>query len=108
MANFEKTEFVFPDEKEEAEAKATESLKEDKVVDDTPEIEVVDDTPEVDRGRTPVESPEEVTDDELAKYSDKKLKERLAHLGRGYHDERRAKEAAQREKEEAQIGRAHV
>ena len=97
----EKTTFEFPDEKEEAEAKATKALQESEVVDDTPEIEVVDDTPEVDRGRTPVEAPEEVTDDELAKYSDKKLKERLAHLGRGYHDERRAKEAAQREKEEA-------
>ena len=101
MAEFEKTEFVFPDEKEEAESKATKSLRESEVADDTPEIEIVDDTPEEDRGRTPVESPEEVTDDELSKYSDKKLKERLAHLGRGYHDERRAKEAAFREKEEA-------
>jgi hypothetical protein len=45
--------------------------------------------------------PEEVTEEELDKYSDVKLKERLSKLGRGYHDERRAKEAAFREKDEA-------
>ncbi len=67
-----------------------------------PEIVVVDDTPAADKGRKPMtEKPAEVTDDELAKYSDQKLKDRLAHLGKGYHEERRAKEAALREKEEA-------
>ena len=66
------------------------------------EVEIVDDTPPADKGRTPLrEAPAEVTDDELAKYSDQKLKDRLAHLGKGYHEERRAKEAAQREREEA-------
>lgn len=67
-----------------------------------PEIEVVDDTPPADKGRTLLrESPAEVTDDELSKYSDQKLKDRLAHLGKGYHEERRAKEAASRERDEA-------
>ena len=102
MAEFEKTTFVFPDEKEEAEAKAAKDLEESEVALDEPEIEIVDDTPEGDRGRKPLDTPPEaVTEEELSKYSDKRLKERLAHLGRGYHDERRAKEAANREKEEA-------
>jgi hypothetical protein len=47
------------------------------------------------------EAPKDVTDEELAKYSDQSLKTRLAHLGRGYHEERRAKESALREREEA-------
>ena len=89
MAEYES--FKFPDEK-------TTEAKEESV---DFEIEVVDDTPEEDRGRSAAEPPEEVTDEELNKYSDKRLKERLAHLGKGYHDERRAKEAAFREKEEA-------
>jgi hypothetical protein len=41
-----------------------------------------------------------VTEDELENYSDK-VKKRIQHLAKGYHDERRAKEAAAREKEEA-------
>jgi len=103
MAEFEKTTFEFPDEKEEAEAKAAKDLEESGVsVKDDADIEIVDDTPVEDRGRKPLDTPpDEVTEEELSKYSDKRLKERLAHLGRGYHDERRAKEAAFREKEEA-------
>jgi hypothetical protein len=100
MANFEKTEFVFPDEKEEAESKANEALKGKS---EEYDIEVVDDTPIADRNRgEPLDTPpEEVTEEELDKYTDVKLKERLSKLGRGYHDERRAKEAAFREKDEA-------
>jgi hypothetical protein len=65
------------------------------------EIEVVDDTPEQDRGRKPMkEAPVEVTDDELAQYSDG-VKKRIQHFSKGYHEERRAKEAALREREEA-------
>jgi hypothetical protein len=93
MATFKGEDFKFPDEKTTA--------SEEKNSDVEYEIEVVDDTPEEDRGRTAAEPPAEVTDEELNKYSDKRLKERLAHLGKGYHDERRAKEAAFREKEEA-------
>lgn len=65
--------------------------------DSKPEIEVVDDTPEQDRGRTPGEPPEEVTDDELSAY-DEKVQRRIRKFTRGYHDERRAKEAALRER----------
>ena len=91
MAQIDQTEFKFPDEK-------TTDSKEETV---NFEIEVVDDTPEEDRNKRSAEPPQEVTEEELSRYSDKRLKERLAHLGKGYHDERRAKEAAFREREEA-------
>ena len=67
---------------------------------DEPEIEVVDDTPKEDRGRKPSDPPEDVTDDELEEYSEK-VQKRIKHFSKGYHDERRAKEAAMREAEEA-------
>lgn len=63
------------------------------------EIEVVDDTPPKDRGRKPSDPPAEVTDDELSEYSEK-VKKRIQHFTKGYHDERRAKEQALREREE--------
>ena len=64
------------------------------------EIEVEDDTPEEDRGREPM--PEEIVksleeDDELENFS----KEKAKQLKKVWHDERRAKEAALREREEA-------
>ena len=62
------------------------------------EIEVEDDTPEEDRGRKASPPPEDVTDDELENYSEK-VKNRIKHFSKGYHDERRAKEAALRERE---------
>jgi len=95
MAEIEKTEFEFPDEKEEN------SRKGGKVVEPEPEIEVVDDTPEEDRYRTPMaEPPQDPTEEELATYSES-VKNRFKHFTKGYHEERRAKEAAQREKDEA-------
>jgi len=63
------------------------------------EIEVEDDTPVEDQGRKPSKPPEEVTDAELENYSEK-VKTRIKHFSKGYHDERRAKEEAQREREE--------
>ena len=64
------------------------------------EVEVVDDTPKADQGRKPSDPPEEVTNEELENYSDK-VKKRIQHFSKGYHDERRVKEQALREKEEA-------
>ena len=64
------------------------------------EIEIVDDTPPKDRGRKPSDPPEDPTDEELEGYSEK-VRKRMSHLTKGYHDERRAKETAHREKEEA-------
>ena len=64
-------------------------------------VEVVDDVPEQDRDRAPMkEPPADVTDEELAKYSEG-VKQRIQHFAKGYHEERRAKEAALREREEA-------
>jgi len=62
------------------------------------EIEIEDDTPEADRGRKASPPPEEVTNEELENYSEK-VKTRIKHFSKGYHDERRAKEEAQRERE---------
>ena len=90
------TEFKFPDE---VAAEKPEELQIE--IEGEPEIEVVDDTPEEDRGRKPMkEAPAEVTDDELAQYSEG-VKKRIQHFSKGYHEERRAKELALREREEA-------
>ncbi len=100
MAEIEKVEFEFPDEKEEKEQPKAEAPveKEAKAED---EIEIVDDTPEQDRGRKPLDSaPEDPSEDELAQYSES-VKQRIQKFTKGYHDERRAKEAALREREEA-------
>ena len=95
MAEIEKTEFEFPDE-------ATENpRKGGKVVEPETEIEIVDDTPEADRNRTPMENPpKDIPEDELAKY-DESVQKRIKHFSKGYHEERRAKESAEREKDEA-------
>ena len=67
------------------------------------EIEIVDDRPEADRNATPLKGdPSEIPDDEIKQYSDN-VKKRIQHLKHGYHDERRAKEEAQREREAAII-----
>ena len=90
----EQNEFKFPDEQEKTEAKQE--------VSDEIEIKVEDDTPPEDRGRKPL--PKEVVDeldkDDLEEYSDK-VKKRLGQMKKVWHDERRAKEAALREREEA-------
>ena len=63
MADFEKTEFEFPDEVEENPRKGGAVVE----AEDKDEIEIVDDTPEEDRNRKPMaEPPKDVTDDELA------------------------------------------
>ena len=96
MADIDKTEFEFPDEVEEKQSRAG-----SKVVETESEVEVIDDTPEQDRGRKPMEeAPKDVTDEELSKY-DESVRKRIQHFTKGYHEERRAKEAALREREEA-------
>lgn len=98
----EQTEFKFPDEKV---SEQTKQAKDDAV---EFEIEVVDDTPNPDKGRKPLEEPVgEVTDDELSKY-DESVQKRIKKLSHGYHDERRAKEAALREREEALRFAQHI
>jgi hypothetical protein len=95
MPEFEKEEFKFPDEIEN-EAVAPE-------VEDELEIEIVDDTPEEDqRNATPLpkEIVEEIDKDSLEAYSGQ-AKERLMQMKKAMHDERRAKEAAFKEQQEA-------
>jgi hypothetical protein len=95
----EQTEFTFPDEVEEKQSRAGSKVVAPEP--EEPEIEVVDDTPEADRNRKPMEEPpKDVTDEELAKY-DESVQKRIKHFTKGYHEERRAKETALREKEEA-------
>lgn len=120
---FEKVKFELPDYDEDNEEPvvieledSTEVLIEELDVDEVPpeapeedededeeevEIEVVDDTPVADRGRIPSEAPEDVTDEELANYS-AKVRNRIKHFNKGYHDERRAKDEAKRESQELQ------
>ena len=87
-------EFTFPDETE-AKAKGKPDAEEEF------SVEIEDDTPAEDRNRAPAEPPDEVTDDELASY-DEKVQKRIKKFTRGYHDERRAKESAVREREAAE------
>ena len=83
--------YEFPDEK------AEKAAAEEKF-----EIEIEDDTPPEDRGRKPMKEPvEDPTEDELATY-DEKVQARIKKFTRGYHDERRAKEEALREREAAE------
>lgn len=92
-------EFKFPDEQDEidtnadgGEVEAADELEVD--------IEVVDDTPEKDRGRKSLDRDiEEPTDDELGTYS-AGVQRRIKELTHARHDERRAKEAILREREE--------
>ena len=92
-----KDDFKFPHEDEEAKGKPVDT--ED---DGGFDVEIEDDTPRKDRGRKPDDSPpEDPTEDELASY-DEKVQSRLKKFTRGYHDERRAKEEALREREAAE------
>jgi hypothetical protein len=92
-----KDDFKFPHETEEK-AKGKPEVEDDGGFD----IEVEDDTPPEDRGRRPMKTPvEDVTEDELSEY-DEKVQARIKKLGKGYHDERRAKEEALREREAAE------
>lgn len=96
MPPMEMDEFKFPDEIDEKDDVKIE------IEDDKFEIEVEDDTPEEDRNKEPMpkEIVEEIEKDELAEYSDN-VKTRFKQLKKVYHDERRAKEQAYREQQEA-------
>jgi hypothetical protein len=86
MSTYKGEEYKFPDEQDPADL----------------EIEIEDDTPEEDRGKTPSDPKfvEELDKDELDEYS-AAAKQKIAAFKKVYHDERRAKEAADREREEA-------
>jgi hypothetical protein len=86
--------FKFPDEVEDKKDESKEA--------DALEVEIVDDTPPEDRGREPLpkEIVKELEEDDLEEYSEK-VKKRLSQMKKVWHDERREKEAALREREEA-------
>ena len=89
MAEFEKQDFSF--------------LDSDDATPSDVEIEIVDDTPEEDRANAaplPKEIVDEIDNDDLESYS-KEAKQRLLQMKKLINDERRAKEAALRENEEA-------
>jgi len=66
------------------------------------DLEIEDDTPLQDKGKEPLPKNlvEELENDNLEEYSDR-VKTRMAQLRKVYHDERRAKEEADRERQEA-------
>lgn len=86
----ERQEFKFPDEK-------SPELTEEEL-----QIEIVDDVPPEDKGRAPLpkEMVEDLEKDDLEEYSEK-VKKRLGQMKKVWHDERREKEQAAREREEA-------
>ena len=115
---FEKVEFEFPDPEKPENQPAVEGEDDIKIVIEGPasaqteekepvkepekdvEIEVIDDTPKEDQGKKQSKQPDEITDEELENYSEKTRK-RLKHFSKGFHDQRRLAESAQREKDEA-------
>jgi hypothetical protein len=105
MAEINKEEYKFPDEVEETNGKPvdTESELDISIEEDNVEIEVKDDAPPKDRNVKPV--PEDIrqeleTLDASQEYS-KNVKEKFKQYKKVWNDERRAKEAAYREQEEA-------
>lgn len=97
MPEFEKEDFKFPDEKQELSVTMEKEEGDDKF-----EVEIEDDTPPEDRGREPLPKPlkEELEKDDLENY-DEEVKVRLKQMRKVWHDERRAKEEAFREQQEA-------
>lgn len=95
------SEFKFPDEIESS-ADPKESKVEFEIEGEgAPEIEIVDDTPEQDKGRKPLDRQvSEPTDDELEQYGEK-VRNRIKELTHARHDERRAREALERQHQEA-------
>ena len=95
----EKDEFKFPDEiDDETKGKPVDSAE-----DEGFDIEIVDDTPPEDRNVEPL--PEEIKDDleeaDKSKEYSKNVKDKFTQYKKAWHDERRAKEAALREQQEA-------
>jgi hypothetical protein len=99
----ENDDFKFPDEMEEdTKGKPVDEVE----VDDgsmNVDIEIVDDTPPEDRNREPV--PEKIKEEletaDTSKDYSKNVKDKFTQYKKAWHDERRAKEAALREQQEA-------
>jgi hypothetical protein len=98
MAN---DDFKFPHEvEEENTGKPEDGIEIDIDAEGDVSIEIEDDTPERDRRAKPLDQEvEDPTDDEIENYT-QGAQNRIKQLTHARHDERRAKEAAQREKQE--------
>ncbi len=104
--------YKFPDEQDDDTVTSKQDQDTDLDVtvstDDDVEIEIVDDTPEKDRGRKPLDREvADPTDEEIDQYSDG-VKKRIKELTHARHDERRAKEALLREKQELERLAQHM
>jgi hypothetical protein len=102
MAEMQKDDFQFPDEMEETKGKPVDELEVDDGSIDV-DIEIVDDTPPEDRNVEPL--PNDIKEgleaaDSSKEYS-KNVKDKFTQYKKAWHDERRAKEAALREQQEA-------
>ena len=96
--------YQFPDELDDDKSEKVEIVQPE----DDVEIEIVDDTPIQDRGRKPLDKEvDDPSDDEIETYSDK-VKVRIKELTHARHDERRAKEALYREKQELERLAQHM
>ena len=98
MADFEKVEYEFPDEKEAKSAKV--EAADEKTLEE-PEIEIVDDTDEVLKTKSKEADVPDVSEEELEAVNSKRVIKRMQQLSRGINHERMEKEAAIREREEA-------
>lgn len=89
MATLDTEDYKFPDESENE-------------VSNVIDIEIEDDTPDEDRNRAPMpkEIVENLESDDLDKY-DEATKQKFKQMRKVWHDERRAKESAYREQQEA-------
>ena len=88
--------YKFPDELDDDKSQKVEIIQ----AEDDVEIEIVDDTPIQDRGRRPLDKEvEDPTDQEIESYT-RGAQDRIKELTHARHDERRAKEALLREKQE--------
>jgi hypothetical protein len=96
----DKDEFKFPDEIDEG--KTVDQINQDVEDEGKFDIEIEDDTPEQDRGRKPSdpEFVQKLEKDELDEYSEA-AKKKINEFKKVWNDERRAKEAALREQQEA-------
>ena len=89
--------YKFPDEQDDIKVSAEDDAADEKII-----VEVEDDTPSEDRNKDPLPDKikEELYNDELEDYSTK-VKKKLIQMKKLAHDERREKENAMREQNEA-------
>jgi len=96
----EKTEYKFPDEMGKKAKKGNEEqeINIEIEAEGESEVEIVDDTPK--NSKKMEEPPKDADEEELSQYGEK-VRRRIQHLQKGYHEEKRRTEQALKEREEA-------